>query len=80
MSLDIFDVVELGSQRVVDVDDENLPVCLSLVEESHDAEDLDLLDLTGVANSLADFADVERVVVALCLCLWVGSSWVFPCL
>jgi len=32
VTLDILDVVELGGQRVVDVDDNDLPVCLLLVQ------------------------------------------------
>jgi hypothetical protein len=48
VALDILDVVELGRQRVVYVDDHDLPVGLSLVEESHDTEDLDLDDIAGL--------------------------------
>jgi hypothetical protein len=58
VALDVLDVVELRSEGVVDVNDDNLPVGLSLVEESHDAEDLDLLDLARVAYGLANLADV----------------------
>jgi hypothetical protein len=78
VALDILDVVELGCQRVVDIDDDDLPVSLLLVEERHDAEDLDLLDLAGVADELADLAHIERVVVALGLGLGVDDVGVFP--
>jgi hypothetical protein len=78
MSLDIFNVVELRSEWVIDVNDENFPVCLAFVKESHDSENLDLLDLAGVAYGLTDLADVERVIVALCLGFRVSMSWVFP--
>ncbi len=37
-----------------------------------------MLDLTGIANQLTDLADVERVIVALGLCLRVNNVWVFP--
>lgn len=78
MALDILDVVELRCQRVVDIDNDDLPVSLLLIEESHDTEDLDLLDLAGVTDKLADLADVERVVVALGLGLGVDDVGVFP--
>lgn len=78
MALDILNVVELGSERVVDVDDNDLPVSLLLVEEGHDTEDLDLLNLTGVANKLTDLADVKRVVVTLGLGLRVDGVGVLP--
>lgn len=78
MALDVLDVVELGGKRVVHVDDDDLPVRLLLVEQGHDAEDLDLLDLAGVADQLADLADVERVVVALGLGLRVDGIGVLP--
>ena len=78
VALDVLDVVELGGQRVVHVNDNDLPVGLLLVEEGHDAQNLDLLDLAGVANQLADLADVERVVVALGLGLGVDDVGIFP--
>ena len=78
MALDILDVVELGGKRVVDIDDNDLPVGLLLIEESHNTENLDLLDLTRVANKLTDLADVERVVVTLGLGLGVDDVGVLP--
>ena len=78
VALDILDVVELGRKRVVHIDDDDLPVGLLLVEQGHDAKDLDLLDLAGVANELTDFADVERVVVTLGLGLGVDGVGVLP--
>ena len=90
MTLDVLDVIELGRERVVDVDDDDLPVGLALVQERHlrgqrghervphDAEDLDLLDLAGVADGIADLAHVERVIVALGAGLGVGCGGVFP--
>ena len=78
VSLDILNVVELGGERVVDVNNDDLPVSLALVEQSHDTENLDLLDLSGLGDKLANLADVERVVVTLSLGLGVGDVGVFP--
>lgn len=78
VSLDVLNVVEFRSEWVVDVNDENLPVGLALVKQGHDAEDLDLLDLTGVAYSLTDLTDVERIIVAIGLGFGMGSTGVFP--
>lgn len=78
MAFDILDVVELVGKRVVHINDDDLPVSLFLVEESHDTENLDLLDLASVTDQLANFADVERIVVALSLGLWVNNVGVFP--
>lgn len=78
--LDVLDVVQLRGERVVDVDDHDLPVRLLLVEERHHAQDLDLLDLAGLRDQLADLADVQRVVVTLCLGLRVDNVGIFPCL
>jgi len=80
VSLDILDVVQLGCERVLNVDDDDLPVRLTFIEKGHDTEDLDLLDLTYVANLLADFADIERVVVTLGFSLCMGVSRIFPSL
>lgn len=78
MPLNILNIVELASERVVDIDDNDLPVSLALVEQSHDAENFDLLDLTSVADGLANLADVERVVVAVSLGLGVLLVGVLP--
>ena len=78
MALDILDVVELGRKGVVHVDDDDLPVGLLLVEQGHDAKNLDLLDLAGVANELTDLADVKRVIVTLSLGLGVDRVGVLP--
>lgn len=78
VALDVLNVVELRSKGVVDINDNDLPVSLLLVEKGHDTEDLDLLDLTGVADKLTDLANVERVVVTLGLGLRVDSVGVLP--
>lgn len=76
--LDILNVVELGSKRIVDVDDDDLPVGFLLVKQSHDTENLDLLDLTRPGDKLANLADIERVIVALGLGLGVDDVGVLP--
>ena len=78
LALDVLDVVHAARELVAHVDDDHLPVRLALVEEGHDAEHLDLLDLPDVADLLADLAHVERVVVALGLGLGVGLVRVLP--
>ena len=74
----ILNVVELGRKRVQHVYNENLPIRLALVQECHNAEDLHLLHLTDVCDLLADLADIERVVITLCLRLSVCNVRVFP--
>lgn len=78
VALEVLDRVDLGGKGVVDVNDNDLPVGLALVEEGHDAEDLDLLDLAGVADSLTDLADVKRVVVTVGTGLGVLVVGVLP--
>ena len=80
VSLNILDVVQLGSQWVIDIDDNDLPVGLALIQQCHDTKDLDLLDLTSVTNQFADLADVQWVIVTLGLGLGVDNVGVFPCL
>ena len=78
MTLDILDVVQLGSEGIGNVNDDDLPVGLTLIEEGHDTEDLDLFDLASEADLLADLANVERIVVALGLGFGVRVVGVFP--
>lgn len=78
VTLDILNVVQLRGKRIVDINDNDLPVGLFLVQEGHDTENLDLLDLTGVTNKLTDFAHVQWVVVTLGLGLGVDNIGIFP--
>lgn len=75
---DIVDVVDDVGQGVLHVDGQDLPVGLALVEQRHDAEHLDLLDLAGAGDGLADLAHVERVVVAAGPRLGVHGAGVLP--
>ena len=80
MSLDIFDIIQLGRKRILNIDDYDLPVCLSFVEKGHDTEDFDLLDLADVTDLFANFTNIKGVIVAFGLCLGVGLSGIFPSL
>ena len=80
MSLDIFDVIQLGCERILNVDDYDLPVCFSFIEKSHDTEDFDLLDLPDVADLFADLTNIKRIIITLCLCFRMGLSGIFPSL
>ena len=80
MPLNILDVVQLGSKGIEDVHNDDLPVGLALIEQSHDTEDLDLLDLADVTDLFTDLANIERIVVTLGLGLGVSLSRVFPSL
>lgn len=80
VSLHVFNVIELRSQWVIDIDNDDLPVGFFLIQQSHDPEDFDLLDLTGVADKFADLTDVKWVIVALGFGFRVDYIGVFPCL
>jgi hypothetical protein len=78
--LDIFDVIELRSQRVIDINNDDLPVGFFLIQQSHDPEDFDLLDLAGVADKFANLTDVKWVIVALGFGFRMDYIGIFPCL
>ena len=70
--------VKLRGKRVVDIDDNNLPVSLTLIQESHHTENLDLLDLTNIGNLLTNLNDIEGIVVSTGLGLGMLLVGVFP--
>ena len=80
MPLDIFDVIQLGCERILNIDDYDFPVCFSFIEESHDTKDFDLLDLPDVTDLFADLTNIKRIIITLCLCLGMGLSGIFPSL
>ena len=78
VSLNVLDVIELGGERVLDIDHDDFPVGLTLVEEGHDAKNLDLLHLTDITHLFADLANIEGIVVTLCFGLRMRLSGVLP--
>ena len=80
MPLNILNVVQLACERIQDINNDNLPVGLTLVQKRHNTENLDLLDLTNETNVLANLTDVKWIVVAPRLGLGVSLGGIFPCL
>jgi hypothetical protein len=78
MPLHIFNIIEFGSKRVLDIHHDDLPIGLAFIQKGHDAEDLDLLDLADIPDLFTDLADVQGIVIALCLGLGVRLGGVFP--
>ena len=78
MSLHIFNIVQSWGQWIIDINDNDLPISLLLVQEGHDTKDLDLLDLAWGSDELADLADVQRVIVTFGLGLRVNNVRIFP--
>lgn len=80
VSLDILHVIQLWCQRIVDINGNDFPVRLFLVQKSHDSQDLDLLDLAWVSDRFANFADIERIIVTFCLRFGMNDVGIFPSL
>lgn len=80
MPPDIINVVQLASKRIQDIDDNDFPISLALVQKGHDTENLDLLDLANEPNTLANLADVKRIVVAPRPGVGMMVGRIFPCL
>lgn len=78
MPLNILNVVQLGSKRVLDIDYDDFPVRFAFVEKCHDAKHFDLLDLTHISDLLTNLADIEGIVVTFGLGLRMGDGRIFP--
>jgi hypothetical protein len=78
MRLNIVDIIELLSQWIIDINDDDFPICLPLVEEQHHTKDFDLLDLTTVGNLLSDLACIKGIVVSMGVRLGKGIAGIFP--
>lgn len=80
MFVDVVDVIELVGKRVLDVNNEDLPVRFAVIQEAHDAEGLDLLDLADMADALANLEGVEGIIVSFGTGVRMYSIRVFPSL
>ena len=78
MSFNIFDVIQFGRKIVVNIHHDDFPVGLSLIEKSHDTENLDLFHLSHVTNLFPNLTDIQRVIVALCFGLGVSLGGILP--
>lgn len=62
--LDIGKIVELGSQGIADVNDQNLPISLSLINHGVSTQNLDLSDLSNlIVDRAGKIANIKRVIV-----------------
>jgi len=80
MSLHIFYVIEFGSKGILDINNDNLPVGFTFIQECHNAEDLDLFDLANISDLLANLANIKGVIVTLGLGLSMRDGRVLPSL
>jgi len=78
VTFDILNVIEFGRKRIIDVHDDDFPIGLALVEQSHDTENFDLLDLASITYLFSDLADIERIIIAPGLGFGMLLGWIFP--
>jgi len=78
MPLDILNIVEFGCKRILNINNDDLPVGLALIQQRHDTKNLDLLDLTNIADLFPDFAYIERIIVTLGFGLGMLLAGVLP--
>jgi hypothetical protein len=78
MAFNILDVVQFRCQRVVDVNGNDFPIRLLFVQKSHDSQYFYDLDLPRITHKFANFADVERIVVALRFRLGMDGIGILP--
>lgn len=72
--------IQFFCQRILVIDGNQFPICFAFVQQSHHAQDLDLLGLSIITNFAADFAHIDRIVVASRLGVQIHRGRVFPCL
>lgn len=80
MPLNILNIIELGSKRIGNVNDNDFPIGFAFIKESHDAENFDLFDLTHITDLFADLANIKWVIVTFSLGLNMRLCRIFPCL
>lgn len=78
MTFNVFYVINSWCQWIVNVNDDDLPICLFFIKQRHNTEDFDLLDLTRSRHKLANLTDIERIIVSFGFGFGVNDVWVFP--
>lgn len=78
MTFNVFYIINSWCQWIVDVNDDNLPISLFFIKQRHNTEDFDLLDLTRGRDKLANFTDIERIIVSSGFGFGVNDVGVFP--
>lgn len=80
VSLDIFNVVQFLSHRVLGIDDDDLPVGLALIKECHDTQDLDWVHGARLHQVTTNLYAVQRIIIASALGVVVNFKRRLPSL
>lgn len=72
--------IYFGCHGIIDINSKYLPIGLSFIQHSHHTQNLDLLDLTLLSNCLANFNDIDWIIITLCVRLGMNVCWVLPSL
>ena len=78
MSFNVLNIVELRCQGIVDVDTNNFPIGFLFIKKSHDAEYLDLFDLSSKTDSFTNLYHVQWVVIPFCFRFGVDDVRILP--
>jgi hypothetical protein len=78
LRLNVINIVQLRSQRIVHVDANDFPISFPFVNQSESSQDLHFLDLASDAQGRANFANVDGVVVTFAASVRVDSVRVLP--
>lgn len=76
--LNVLNIIKLCCQGIIDINDNYFPIGFFLVKQGHDSKDLDLLDLTRCPDKLANFADIQGIIIPFSFSLRMNDIWVFP--
>jgi len=75
----VVNVVQVRCPLVFRIDNNNLPVAFTFVDHAEDTKNRNRADVTGLDDTGADLANIERVIVATAsLRIGVDEGWVFP--
>merc|ERR1719184_5246 len=78
--VNIVDIIQIVSKRIIDINSNQLPVSFALVNHSEDTQHFHLDHGAPLVDSLTNLTNINRIIVTLAVGGGVGMVWILPCL
>merc|ERR1719427_1235115 len=78
--VNIVDIIQIVSERIIDINSNQLPISFALVNHSEDTQHFHLDHSAPLVDSLTNLTNINRIIVTLAVGGRVGVVWILPCL
>merc|ERR1719153_1935278 len=78
--VNIVDIIQIVSKRIIDINSNQLPVSFPLVNHSEDTQHFHLDHSAPLVDGLTNLTNINGIIVTLAVGGGVGMVWILPCM